>query len=92
MDYGHHHCCIDWLALIGGVRSIGQVAGIMVPIMAILYISGGLIILSIHFDRIPEALSLIVSSAFSGQAAAGGFAGSTIMMGIANGRGSQCFF
>lgn len=77
--------------LIGGVRSIGQVAGVMVPIMALLYIGGGVIILVMFIDRIPAAFSLIVSSAFTGQAAAGGFAGSTIMMALQMGVARSVF-
>lgn len=73
---------ITGLVVIGGVRSIGQVAGILVPFMAVFYIIGGLFIIGMHFDKLPEAISLIFSSAFSGQAAAGGFAGSTVMLAI----------
>lgn len=74
---------------LGGVKSIGRVAAILVPAMALLYFFGGLLILIMHYDQIPGALSQIISSAFTGQAAVGGFAGSTIMMamqlGIARG-------
>lgn len=70
------------VVLIGGVKSIGQVASILVPIMALFYIAGGLIILAIHADKLPAAFSLILHSAFHGQAAFGGFMGSTIMMAV----------
>lgn len=70
------------LVLIGGVKSIGNIATILVPIMAVFYIVAGIIIMIIHFDKLPEAFSLIISSAFSGQAAFGGFAGATTMMAI----------
>lgn len=82
---------ITGLVLLGGVKSIGNVATILVPFMALLYIGGGVIILGIHYDRIPEAFSLIMNSAFSGQAAAGGFAGSTIMMAIQMGVARSVF-
>lgn len=70
------------LVLIRGIKSIGGVTSFLVPIMAIFYILGSLAILIIRFDYIPEAVSLIFSTAFTGQAAAGGFAGSTIMMAV----------
>lgn len=70
------------LVIMGGVKSIGHVAGILVPIMAIFYILGGLVIIAIHFDRLPEAFMQIFHSAFHGQAAIGGFAGSTVMMAV----------
>jgi AGCS family alanine or glycine:cation symporter len=70
------------LVVLGGVRSIGQVAGVLVPIMAVFYIGAGLIILIMHYDQIPQAFNEIMVSAFHGQAAFGGFAGATLMMTI----------
>lgn len=77
------------LVLIGGVRSIGHVAGVLVPLMSVFYLGGGILILLLNFDRIPYAFATIFDSALSGQAAAGGFAGSTVLaaiqMGVARG-------
>ncbi len=70
------------LVLIGGIKWIANVAGKLVPFMAVAYIVGSVSILATHFDRIPTALGLIVTDAFTGTAAAGGFAGATIMMAI----------
>lgn len=70
------------LVLIGGIRSIGNVTSYLVPIMALFYIIGSLIIIFMRFDRVPDAISTIFTSAFTGQAAVGGFVGSTIMMAI----------
>jgi AGCS family alanine or glycine:cation symporter len=70
------------LTLLGGIKSIGKVAGYLVPFMAILYIGGAFMILLKFYDRIPSAFALIVSSAFTGQAAVGGFLGSTVLMAI----------
>jgi AGCS family alanine or glycine:cation symporter len=70
------------LVILGGVKSIGHVSGILVPIMAVFYIGAGLIIIIIHYAHIPQALHDIMTSAFHGQAAFGGFAGATLMMTI----------
>lgn len=70
------------LTLLGGIRSIGAVASFLVPIMAIFYIGGALMILGVHADRIPGAFYQIFSSAFTGQAAVGGFMGSTLMLAL----------
>ncbi len=70
------------LVLIGGIRWIAEVAGKLVPFMAIAYVLGGLAVLALHLDQIPHALYEIVVQAFSPTAAAGGFAGATIMMAI----------
>lgn len=73
---------ITGLTLLGGIQSIGKMASILVPFMAIFYILGAGAILVVHFERVPEALSMIVSSAFSGQAAVGGFMGAGVLMAI----------
>lgn len=70
------------LTLLGGIKSIGKVASLLVPFMAILYIGGASLILFKHFDKIPHALVTIVTSAFTGQAAFGGFLGSTILLAV----------
>lgn len=80
---------VTGLVIVGGIKRIGQFTELLVPFMALLYLGGGLVILLTHADRLPHALSLVFEGAFSGTAAAGGFAGSTIMMamryGIARG-------
>ncbi|MDR3213200.1 MAG: sodium:alanine symporter family protein [Azoarcus sp.] len=68
--------------LLGGVKRIGLVAGTLVPVMALIYVAGGLIVLAVHIDRVPGAIALIFESAFSGHAAVGGFAGATIAAAI----------
>jgi AGCS family alanine or glycine:cation symporter len=70
------------IALFGGIRSIGKVSSWLVPFMAIFYILGGLIVIAIHIDALPSAFLQIFKQAFNGQAAFGGFAGSSIMMAI----------
>jgi AGCS family alanine or glycine:cation symporter len=79
------------LVILGGVKSIGHVAGVLVPIMALFYLVAGLIIIVMHANKLPEALALILKSAFSGQAAVGGFLGSTIMMSIKMGVARSIF-
>jgi AGCS family alanine or glycine:cation symporter len=61
--------------ILGGIRSIAAVCERLVPFMAIFNIVGCFVMLAYRFDTIPETLWLIVSSAFTGQAAVGGFIG-----------------
>lgn len=68
--------------VVGGIKSIGRVASLLVPMMALLYIFGGGVILLVHYERIPFAFWSIFSHAFSGQAAFGGFAGASLMLAI----------
>jgi len=69
-------------ALLGGIKSIGKIAGVLVPAMAIFYIGGGLLIIFLKIQYVPDAFWLIVKSAFSGQAAVGGFLGATVMQAV----------
>jgi len=70
------------LALFGGIKSIGKVASYLVPAMAVFYITGGIIVLLMKASFIPDAIVLIFRSAFTGQAATGGFLGSSFMMAV----------
>lgn len=79
------------MVILGGVKSIGQVASILVPGMALLYIGAGCYILAINLDQIPEAFMLIINSAWNGQAATGGFIGSTMMMALQMGVARSVF-
>ena len=66
------------LVLIGGIKRIASLAGKLVPFMATVYLLAGLVILLLNLTDIPDAIALIIKSAFSGSAAAGGFAGASI--------------
>jgi alanine or glycine:cation symporter, AGCS family len=79
------------LVILGGVKSIGHVAGILVPVMALFYMIGGLIIIISKIHLVPPAFFLILKSAFKGQAAMGGFMGATIMMAIQRGVSQSVF-
>ncbi|KAF5054627.1 alanine/glycine:cation symporter family protein [Sedimentibacter saalensis] len=70
------------LVIIGGIKRIGAFTEKLVPFMAAIYILGGLAIIVINAAKIPAAFALIFSSAFTGKAAVGGFAGATISQAI----------
>ena len=67
------------IVLLGGVKSIANVCGALVPFMALFYVIGCVVVLFVNAPYIPDAFVAIFSRAFTPQAAAGGFAGSTIM-------------
>jgi AGCS family alanine or glycine:cation symporter len=75
--------------ILGGIRQIGRVTGVLVPFMIIFYISAAVIVIILKFDSIPHVFGLIFKQAFSPTAATGGFLGSTVMytirMGVARG-------
>jgi len=70
------------VVIIGGITRIGEVTSILVPFMALLYLGGGLAVLVLYVGRIPHAIGLVFEGAFTGTAATGGFAGSTVMLAL----------
>lgn len=77
------------VVVIGGVQSISRVCSMLVPFMAAFYVVGCIYILCVNAQYLPSALTLIMHSAFSGEAIGGGFAGGGVLMaaryGIARG-------
>lgn len=64
--------------LLGGIKRIADVAGKLIPVMAIGYILAGCILLVIYLEEIPAAIELIVTHAFTPVSAVGGFAGASV--------------
>ena len=73
-------CGLTAAVIIGGVKSIAKVCGMLVPFMALFYIVGCIYILFVNHNYVWPAISLILKCAFTPEAAGGGFAGSSIMM------------
>lgn len=70
------------LVLIGGIRRIADVAGKLVPFMALSYVAAGLLVLIMNASELPAAFELIFTHAFTPIAATGGFAGAAVMAAI----------
>lgn len=70
------------LVLFGGIKRIASTATALVPIMALMYVGFALYILGVYYTEVPAAFMLIVDSAFNGTAAAGGFAGASVILAI----------
>lgn len=68
------------VVILGGIKNIAKVCQVLVPFMAGFYILGCFIILAMNYKNIPNSLHTIISSAFTGRAAIGGFAGSSVIM------------
>ncbi|MCE9685873.1 sodium:alanine symporter family protein [Shewanella sp. AS16] len=68
--------------LMGGIKRIGVVAGKLVPLMTLFYVTAGLAVLIAYIDQVPAAFSLIIHSAFNPVAAQGGFAGAAVWAAI----------
>ncbi len=73
---------ISALPLLGGIKTIGKVVEILVPAMALFYFCISMVVVFVNYAQIPYAFGMIFKTAFTGQAASGGFAGSSIMLAI----------
>ncbi len=77
------------IVILGGIKRIANVAGVIVPFMCSFYVLGAVLILILNIGAIPEAFGLIFKYAFTPYAAGGGAAGiaiqQTIRFGVARG-------
>lgn len=71
--------------ILGGIKRIAHVAGVLVPFMGFAYVAAGLIVLLLNITEVPAAFALIIKSAFSPAAAGGGALGYGIMIAIRQG-------
>lgn len=67
------------LVIIGGIQWIAAVAGRVVPIMTILYITAGIVVMGVHYQAIPEAIEKIFEMALYPQAGIGALLGALLM-------------
>lgn len=65
--------------IIGGIKSIANVTAKVVPVMAIFYVVGCLVVIGYHFEFLGGAFVAIFDGAFSAQAMKGGFIGVLII-------------
>lgn len=66
---------LSGVVIFGGVRKIARVAEVVVPFMAVAYLGVALWIMVTNFDRVPDAIMMILRSAFGLEPAVGGFVG-----------------
>lgn len=67
------------LVIIGGIRSIAGFAARVVPAMGLLYALSAVVVIGLSYANIPDAVGLIVTSAFSTESATGGLMGALIV-------------
>ena len=79
------------LVIVGGVKRIGNFAGKIVPLMAIVYVGLSLVVIISYIDQVPAVFWNVIYEAFTPTAAQGGFAGATVMMAIRMGMARGVF-
>jgi AGCS family alanine or glycine:cation symporter len=73
--YGLIVAVLVGMVIIGGIQGIAKVTSKIVPFMGVLYVTAGLVIISMNLSEVPVAFAAIVSGAFSAQGIAGGVIG-----------------
>jgi len=76
---------ITTIIIFGGVKRISRVVEVMVPFMAIIYVSVALFIMITNITLLPSIIITIVKGAFGFNQAVGGTFGAAIMWGIKRG-------
>ncbi|OOF44422.1 sodium:alanine symporter family protein [Rodentibacter trehalosifermentans] len=75
--------------IFGGIKRIAVISSSLVPMMALFYLIMAVIILGMNIEMVPSVINNIIKSAFTFDAAAGGFFGAMVsqamMMGIKRG-------
>lgn len=66
---------VNYILIIGGIKSLGKMAGKVVPFMCLFYVGAAIYIVLINIGNLPNTMMLVLSGAFNGTAAVGGFAG-----------------
>ena len=79
------------IVLIGGIQRLADVCSLLVPIMAVVYIIGSIIVIAFNITALPTAISAIVVGAFKPSAVAGGLAGVGIKTALTKGVGRGIF-
>lgn len=66
------------LVILGGIRRIAAVTARLVPFMCLIYVLGGVTVLILHLDKIPQCMVMIFKYAFTSYAVGGGIVGITV--------------
>lgn len=69
--------CILAFVIIGGITRIAKITSKIVPFMAVIYFIGGAAVILYNIDNLLPAFKSVISDAFSGSAATGGFLGAS---------------
>ena len=76
--FGFALAALVGLVILGGIKRIGEVAGVLVPTMCIVYVTTGAVILGVHAAEVPAAFGVMLGEAFSLEAGLGGLFGTII--------------
>ena len=75
----------------GGIRRVGNISSALIPLFVACYVGMGFWVLAHNISLLPSVLGSVVSSAFTGHAALGAFAGSSILLAASHGVRRGCY-
>jgi AGCS family alanine or glycine:cation symporter len=73
------------LVIIGGIKSIGKVTALLVPVMIVFYLIAAIVVVILNYTAIPETFALVFRHAFTPTAASGGFLGALVREAVREG-------
>ena len=76
---------ITAVVVLGGAGRIGRFSGWLVPVMSFVYLGGGLLVIAINYQRVPEVFQAIVTYAFTPMSGVGGATGIAVAAAIKQG-------
>tara|TARA_B100002019_G_scaffold113048_1_gene97377 strand:+ start:99 stop:1730 length:1632 start_codon:yes stop_codon:yes gene_type:complete len=68
------------LVIIGGIERISSIAASIVPLMAFVYLIGGLSVLIFNYENIIPSFQIIIQDVFEGTSVVGGFLGASFSL------------
>ena len=77
--YGVLLASLVGVVIIGGIKRIGKVAGLVVPVMCAVYVIAGLAVILANTDQVADAFGKILGLAFEPEAVGGGFLGVLVL-------------
>lgn len=73
------------IVVLGGIQGIARAASVIVPVMAVIYVLGGLVVIGDNLTAAGDAIARIFHDAFTWEAGIGGALGTMIRYGVARG-------
>ncbi|MEM7403191.1 MAG: amino acid carrier protein [Myxococcota bacterium] len=77
--------------VMGGVKRVGAISSVLIPLFGTLFLAMTITVLLLNVQQLPGLLVTVVRSAFTGHAAVGSFAGSTLILTVSRGLASACY-
>lgn len=79
------------VASVGGVERVGRICSAIIPLFILLFMVMSLWVIGVNFSAMPGLMKEVLEGAFTGHAATGAFAGSTLLMTISQGVKRGCY-